>query len=56
MHAVMVGMLMVVMVVVAAEMDVRAAPVIGDRQAVGGHVNMGYRHRSDHEMSDKQQQ
>ncbi len=53
--AVVVGMLMVVMVAMAAEVDVRAAPMIGS-WAVGRVVHMRHRRRSNHEMRDKQEQ
>lgn len=53
--AVVVGMLMVVMVAMAAEVDVRAAPMIGS-WAVRRVVHVRHRRRSNHEMRDKQEQ
>jgi hypothetical protein len=56
MPAVMLDMLMVVMVAVATEMDVGAASMIGARQTVDCLMHVRHRRRSNHEMSDKQQQ
>ena len=46
---------MIVMVAMAAEVDVRAAPMIG-RWAVRRVVDVRHRRRSNHEMRDKQEQ
>lgn len=52
--AVVVGRLMLVVVAMAAEVDVRAAPMIGS-WAVRRVVHMRHRRRSNHEMRDKQE-
>ena len=52
---IMVGTLAVVMVTGAAEMNMGAVPMIGAWLAVGCCMSVGHRHRSNHEMGDKQQ-
>ena len=52
---VMVAMLMVVLVAMPAEVDMRAAPMIGSR-AVLRVVHVRHRRRANHEMSDEEKE